>query len=137
MAVESRSTLWVDAGGNQTITRINSQGGASVIVATMLAVLNSDISQDWEGVLATASPAPTNAAYMPVTARATLLFTTTAAGVLVSLTLIAPKLAIFLADGVTVNLANADVVNLATAAVGTLCNETGDTATALIAGFLQ
>lgn len=137
MAIESRSTIWVDAGGNQTITRINSQGGASVITTAMLAVINSDVSQDWEGVLAVASPVPTNAAYMPVSVRCVMVFTTNVAAELVTLTLIAPRIGIFLADGRTVDLTNVDVVNLVTACVGTLCSDTGATATACIAGYVQ
>lgn len=138
MAVESRSTLWVDAGGGATITRINTQGGAAGLLPSILAVVNSDQQQSWEGPLAVnVAPAPVAAQYQPVSAVAILVFTTTAPGVLVELKLVAPQLGIFLSDQRTVDLTNAGIVAVATACVGVLCDVNGNTAVALVAGFLQ
>lgn len=137
MAVDTRSELWVDAAAGATITRINSQGSAATIVSDLLAISNADEQQSWEGTLAVnAAPAPVAAQYQSVTQRVTFVFTTTAAGVLVELTLPAPKAAIFLSDGRTVDLSNADVATLAADCVGKLCNVSGDTAVSLIAGYL-
>jgi len=137
MAVDSRSVVWVDAGAGSTITRINSLAGSAGIEADLLAVSNADIQQNWFGTLAVnGSPTPVAAEYQSVTQRVTLVFTTTAAGVLVTLTLVAPQIGIFLADGRTVDLANAAVVTLAAACVGNLCTIAGDAAVALIAGYL-
>lgn len=137
MAIESRSVVWVDGAAGSTITRINSDGGAAGIQAAMLPCMNADYLQFWESpLLVNGSPLPTVAEYQSVTQRATLLFSTTAAGILVRLVLIAPKIGIFLADGRTVDLSNADVTALATVCVGTLSTESGDLATALVAGYL-
>lgn len=137
MATESRSVVWVDGAGGSTITRINSEGGAAAVQSAMLSCQNADYLQFWESdLLVNGSPIPTVAEYQSVTQKATLLFTTTAPGVLVKLTLIAPKIGIFLSDGRTVDLSNTDVSALAIACVGVLATESGDTATALIAGYL-
>lgn len=137
MAVDTRSVVWVDAGAGSTITRINSLSGSAGIEADLLTISNADVQQNWFGTLAVnGSPSPTAAQYQSVTQRVSLVFTTTAPGVLVTLTVVAPKLSIFLSDGRTVDLTNTDVVALATACVGNLCNTSGDSATALIAGFL-
>lgn len=137
VATTTRSTVWVDAGAGATITRINSQGSAAAIVSDLLAVSNADVQQDWEGTLSVNStPTPTAALLQSVTQRVSLVFTTTAPGVLVTLILVAPKSAIFLADGRTVDLSNTDVATLAADCIGKLCTEAGDTATALIAGYL-
>jgi len=137
MAVDSRSVVWVDAGAGSTITRINSLAGSAGIEADLLAVSNADIQQNWFGTLAVnGSPTPTAAPVQSVTARVTLVFTTTAAGVLLTLSLPAPKASIFLADQRTVDLTNAAIVTLAAACVGNLCTIAGDAATALIAGYL-
>jgi hypothetical protein len=138
VATESRSVLWVDGAAGSTITRINSDGGAASIQSAMLPCQNADFLQYWESDLTiNGSPSPTVEEYQSVTQRAVLLFTTTAPGILVKLTLIAPKIGIFLSDGRTVDLSNADVSALAIACVGVLSTDSGDTATGLIAGYLQ
>lgn len=137
MTVTSTSTVWVDAAAGATITRINSQGSAAVLQSDLLALSNSDVQQFWSGTLVVnGSPTPVAAALQSVTQRVTFVFTTTAPGVLVELTLVAPKSSIFLADGRTVDLTNTDVVTLAGDCVGKLCNVSGDTAVTLIAGYL-
>jgi len=138
MAVSTRSVVWVDAGGNVTITRINTQGGAGSIQTNILGIINADRFQYWEGTLSVNGfPTPSAAQYQPVSARATLVFTTTAPGVLVELTLIAPDIGIFLADQRTIDLTNTGVVSLITACVGVLCDTAGNTAVSCIAGFLN
>lgn len=137
MAVDTRSIVWVDAGGNSVITRVNSQGGAAGIMADALAVSNADWQQDWEGGLSVnGTPSPTAAEYSPANVVAQFVFTTTSPGVLVTLRVPSPQIGIFLADGRTVDLTNAAVLTLIAACVGTLCNDAGDTATACIAGFI-
>jgi hypothetical protein len=137
MAVNSASILWVDAGAGQTITRINTQAGSSAIVGGIHAISNADWNQAWESLLQV-NPAPVvlAAEYQPVIVRASFLFTTTAPGILVKLSVPSPDIAIFLSDGTTVDLSNANVVALATLCIGNLCNEAGDIVTALIAGYL-
>lgn len=137
MTLESRSVVWVDAGGSQTITRINSDGGFAGPFVDLLAVTNADWLQEWESVLSlNPSPSATSLDYLSVKSVAIILFTTTGVG-LVSLRIPAPKLSIFLADGKTVDFANTDVVSLVNACVGILANEAGDTAVSYVAGYLQ
>lgn len=135
---DTRSVLWVDAGAGTTITRINTLLGGAAITASLLSVSNADRSQSWEGPLTVnATPTPTAAQYQSVTQRVSLLFTTTAPGIMVTLTLVAPQLSIFLADQKTVDLTNGLIVTLAAVCVGNLCDEGGNAATALVAGFLN
>jgi hypothetical protein len=137
VATESRSVLWVDGAAGSTITRINSDGGAASVQAAMLPCMNADYLQYWESDLTVnGAPAPTIAEYQSVLQRAVLLFTCTAPGILIKLTLPAPQIGIFLSDGRTVDLSNADVSALAIACVGVLSTESGETATGLIAGYL-
>lgn len=136
--VDTASVLWVDAGAGASITRINSLGSAAVITSDLLAVSNADVQQQWAGtLLVNSAPTPTAAPQQSVTARCSLVFTTTAPGVLVTLTLLAPKASIFLSDGRTVDLSNADIVTLAADCAGKLCTVAGDTAVSLIAGYLS
>src|SRR5882724_9709050 len=105
------SVMLADAHGNQTIVRINTSGGSGSILSALLACANSDAFQFWESVLATFTPAPVASDYLNVGQVAVLTFVT-ASGSQVSLRIPAPKLSIFLADGVTVDIINTSVVNL-------------------------
>jgi len=135
--VDTRSVVWVDAGAGVTITRINSTAGSAGIEADLLAISNADVQQNWFGTLAVnGAPTPAAAQYQSVTERVSFTFTTTAPGILITLTLPSPQAGIFLADQRTVDLANAGVVTLAAACVGNLCDVSGNTATALIAGTI-
>jgi hypothetical protein len=132
----SASVLWVDANGFLRITRINTTTGMAALLLTMLACTNADWLQSWESALATnPAAAPVPAVYQAASQIASLTFVC-ADGTQTVLQLLAPKLAIFLADGVTVDITNPSVVALATAAIGTLTNTAGSPATALVSGTL-
>lgn len=136
MAVWARSTVWVDANGFRSITKLTSVGGASSVVGDLQALSNADTSQYWESAVTTNVPVPVSAPYQSGGQRAALTFIcadTTNVVVIVP----APKLTIFQADGITVDLLNVDVILFATAAVAQpLCNPSGSPVTALLSGTL-
>jgi len=138
VAVDTRSVLWVDGAAGATITRINTLTGAAAIQGGIVTISNADYLQEWEGPLTVnGSPAPIVAQYQSVTQRAVLVFTTTAPGVLVQLSVPAPQIGIFLSDGRTVDLTNVDVSALAALCAGNLCDDAGNQVVSLIAGYLQ
>ena len=100
----------------------------------MLAVCNSDYNDYWEGTdNINPTPSPTVAQYQSVKQRANLSFLC-ADGSIAVLDLIAPKIGIFLADGITVDATT--IPALIAACVGTLESTSGSLATAFIAGTL-
>jgi hypothetical protein len=137
MAVETRSVVWVDSVANTSITRINSDGGAASIQSAVLPCINADYLQFWESaLLVNSSPSPSFGEYPSVGQKAILLFSTTAPGIMVKLVLVAPSESIFLADKRTIDLSNADISALSIACIGVLCTDAGNTATAVVAGYL-
>jgi len=135
MALESLSTVWVDAYGQQTITRVNSNGGAGAAAAALYALSNAGIVESWEGARTPGSPSPTAAAYQSIVDRAALLFLC-ADNTIMSTIVPAPQLGIFLADGETVDITNAAVATFATAAIASpLTNNAGSPVTTLVNGY--
>lgn len=130
----NRSIVWVDGAGGSTISLIRALTSASTIETELLAVSNSDWFNEWEGTLnINLSPAPTIASYQSVSQQATLVFQC-ADGTTARVNVIAPKLSIFLADGVTVD--PTAISSLITACVGTLLSATLSPATAFVSGIL-
>lgn len=132
---ESRSIVWVDAGSGATITRIRTNTGAGGIQTQMLAVSNADYNDYWEGTdTINGSPAPSTGQYQAVTQQATLSFLC-ADNTIATLRLIAPKISIFLSDGITVD--STTIAALIAACIGTLQSTSGSLATAYLAGSLN
>lgn len=137
MADSMRSVVWVDAGGFTSITKIRTDAGASTIFTDMLACINADWLQGWEGDLNTnGAPAPTAATYEPGIMRAALTFQCSDYSQVV-LILPAPKAAIFHADGETVDPTVGVMSTLITDCLGHLESATGAKATAFVGGTLQ
>ena len=113
---------------------VRSTAGAAGIQAQLLAVSNADFLNWWEGpVNINGAPAPTAAPNQNVNTQATLVFLCND-GTQVKLALPAPKAAIFLADGVTVNAAS--IAALIAACIGTLVSQSGGVAVSYLAGLL-
>jgi len=99
----NRSIVWIDAGGRTQITLLRTSSGGATIETDILALMNADWINEWEGTLnINASPAPSTSAYPSVLQQATLVFLC-ADGTSARLDIPAPMLSIFLADGVTVD----------------------------------
>lgn len=127
-----RSVAWIDAGGRtrQTITRTSTT--ASAIMSTLQGHSNAGVLEWFEGPDNQLFGTGVNATF-PDVADAAILTFTTAIGTLVTLTLPAPKLAIFMADGATVNpSAIADII---AAALANLVDGAGNPVTAYVAGI--
>jgi len=130
----NRSILWVDGAGGSTITLVRAITSANSIETELLAVSNADWFNEWEGPLnINLSPSPTVAAYQSVSQRAALTFLC-ADGTTARVDIVAPKLGIFLADGITVDAST--ITSLITACVGTLLSATLSPATAFLSGIL-
>lgn len=135
---ESRSVLWVDANGKQSITRIRTGTGAGGIMAALLAASNGDYALYWESAeTVNSAPAPTAAQYQPLQPAAQLLFVSADATV-ATLLLLAPKVGVCLADQETINPGNASIVAIigAATAAGGLVSASGSPATAFVGGKL-
>lgn len=134
MANVNRSIVWVDGAGGSTITLIRAVTSASAIETQLLAISNSDWFNEWEGALnINLAPSPTVAEYQSVAQRAVLTFLC-ADGTTARVDVVAPKLAIFLADGITVD--SSTIPALIAACVGTLLSATLSPATAFLSGIL-
>lgn len=130
----NRSMLWVDGAGGSTITLIRTDTGGAAIETEILAVINADIFNEWEGTLnINTSPSPVVAPYQSVAQRAQLVFLC-ADGTTAGVTLVAPKLGIFLADGITVDASM--ITSLIAACVGHLLSPTLSPAVSFLSGVL-
>lgn len=132
---DARSVVWIDSGGNSTITLIRTSSGAGTIEGDVLALSNADWFNQWEGTLfVNASPSPTFADYPSVTQNATLLFLC-ADGTNARLDIVAPKISIFMADGVTVDPST--ITGLIADCVGNLLSASLSPAVSYLSGFLN
>ena len=135
MADQTMSVVWIGAGTGLTINRIRTAAGASTILADLLAISNADKLNTWEGDLTeNTSPAPVNAQYPGLQQVANLLFLC-ADGTTAQLQLPAPKVAIMLADGVTVDAST--ITTLIGDCVGSLQGPSGSLAVSFQAGRLN
>lgn len=135
---ESRSVVWVDANGKNSITRIRTGTGATALLAAVLAASNGDYQSWWESAeTLNGAPAPVAATYQPLQPMAQLLYLCTDLSV-ATLNVPAPILGLFLADKETVDPASAAAVAITTAALaaGGLVSATASAATALLGGKL-
>jgi|SRR5215471_9270203 len=135
MADQTMSVVWVGAGTGLTINRIRTATGASTILTDLLALSNADELNTWEGPLTiNASPAPVNATYPGLQQVANLMFLC-ADGTIAQVRLPAPKLAIMLADGVTVDAST--ITTLIADCVGNLQGPDGSLAVSFLGGRLN
>jgi hypothetical protein len=134
MARVNRSILWSDAGARSTISLLLADPTAAAIQGALLAKSNADYIEYWEGPLViNGAPAPVVAQYPSVMQQAVLTFQC-ADGTIAKVSLPAPKLSIFLADGQTVDAAQ--IVAIIANCIATLVSNSGSPATSFIGGFL-
>jgi hypothetical protein len=101
----------------------------------MIAQSNADFNDYWEGdLIINGSPTVVNAQYQAITAKALLNFVC-ADGTSAQLAIPAPKIGIFLSDGVTVDAST--ISTLIADCIGNLESTTGSLATAFLGGFLN
>lgn len=129
------SVVWVDATGQRTITRVNTTTGLTFL-SYMQAAMKGNYAQSWESVVTNnATPTTNTGAYQSVADRAALLFNCVD-GTVVTLVLVSPTLACFMADGETIDPTSTPIAALVANAIGVLTNQSGSPATAFIAGYL-
>jgi hypothetical protein len=131
----ARSTVWVDAFGYRTITKLVTDGGAATVEPSLEALSNAATTQFWESPITFTTNTPVAAQYQSTSDKCVMIFLCadlTNYAVIVP----APKLSIFLADGETVDQANADVIAFVSAALACpIANPAGSVVTFLIAGY--
>lgn len=134
MAEQQRSIIWIDFGGSTTQTLVRADPNAGSIQSALLGHSIGDILNWWEGPPnINSTPAPGTSTYAPIGDHARLLFLDSASS-LVTLTLPAPNLNVFFADGVTVDpSAIADVI---AAFVANGKSATGNSIASFVAGNL-
>lgn len=134
MSVERMSIIWVDAGGRSTITAIRTSTGASGILSAILADSNGDFLNKWEGTeTVNATPTALDLQYPSIMQQAILSFLASD-GTIARVSIPAPNISIFLADGQTVD--PTAIGGIITACVGTLAAPSQALATSFIGGFL-
>lgn len=134
MANQSRSIVWIGAGTGLTINRIQTSTGAGSIQSALIGHSNADFNSWWEGDLHVNSSPVVSAAAYPQLSPPCILNFLCADGTIATLRLPAPKLAIFLADGTTVDATKiADVI---AAAVGNLLSPSQSLAVSFLGGTL-
>jgi len=133
----SRSTIWLDANGYQTIQLLRSVSGATSLSAAIAAASNAARVYYWESPETTyVGPVPVSAPYLP--GNLVALFTYQNADLTYSsLRVPAPALAIFFADGQSVDPSNPLVAAINTAAIGALVGTSGSPAASFVSGKLQ
>lgn len=131
----NRSVIWVPAGPFSTITLIRTSTGGAAIQAAILNHSNADFLNEWEGTLnINSSPAPVNAEYPNTNQQARLVFTC-ADATQAELIIPAPKIGIFLSDGVTVDATT--ITDIISACTGNLLSGSLSPATTYRSGLLS
>lgn len=106
------STLWLDARGYSRVGLIRTvSSGVGPILTPLQAVSNASWTQCWEGPQSVQAVPPIAAPYESGLQVARLVFAS-ASGEEVAVLIYAPKIGIFLPDGVTVDIGNPQVVAL-------------------------
>lgn len=131
----NRSVIWVPAGPQSTITLIRTDTGGAALQAAILNHSNADFLNEWEGTLnINLAPAPVSAPYPNVSQQARLVYRC-ADGTNAELVIPAPKLGIFLADGVTVDVTT--IPDIQAAAIGHLLSSSLSPANLFLSGLLS
>lgn len=131
MATARTSIIWQDAAGFTTQTLIRSTGSITTLFNALLAKSNADYSDVWAGTETIHVPSPVAAVYESVGDYALLEYST-AAGLVVTLKLPAPKSSIFLADGQTVDAGQ--ITAITNAAILTVSDASGNLVTSFLGG---
>lgn len=131
------SVIWLDYNGvtRQTIITGADLLGLGTIWVKAQACSRAQVETTWAQDLGAAVGAATTGNYQSNKMAARLLFET-ASGSILSLTIPAPDIAIFKADGVTIDPTNADIVALIAACIGELSDTSGAVATSFLGGAL-
>lgn len=127
------SAVWIDANGRTRMTILKTLAGAAPITSAMQAFQLAALQQIWESAVVLPGTPAAAGAYQSVGDAAVLLFQT-AAGNIVSLTIPAPGIGIFLPDGITVDPANANIIALVAACIGALTDGGGNAVTTFLGG---
>jgi hypothetical protein len=130
------SVIWLDFNGVSRQTIITSTTGAGAIWAAVQAASQAQVEMSWESVLGASVGTPAAGNYQSAKMAAQLTYQT-GSGAILRLTVPAPSLGIFLADGETVDPSTALVIAINTAAIGLLSDVSGNTAVTYVGGVLQ
>lgn len=131
----SSSTVWIDANGNRTITKINTTGGYTGFLGNLLSLSNAALDRYWESATSiNLVPSPVAAAFQSVVDRAAFIYQC-ADLTLVTVIIPAPKASIFMADGETIDASNGLVVAFNMGVIGSLTNATGAPAVTFQSGY--
>lgn len=125
--------MWIDANGRTRQTIIKTLTGAATIQANVANCSNSVQHNAWESFQAGGVGVPVAANMQSVADAASMMFQTGPGGIL-RLTVPAPKIGIFMPDGVTVNPADFRVVALVAACIGLLSDGAGNAAALYLGG---
>jgi len=130
------AVIWKDANGVTRQTVIRSLAGASAIWTAAQAASLAEVLQTWESPLGPTVGAAATGNYQSNKMAASLTFQT-ASGSILRLTLPAPSLSVFLADGVTIDPANALITALVATCIGSLSDGAGNVAIGYLGGVLD
>lgn len=128
--------VWSDVTGRTRLTVIKATTNPCSILNAVQALSNADVLYNWDGTIDPTIGTTTAAQYQAVQQWCSLTFQT-GSGSILRLTVPAPSLGIFLADGKTVDPANASVIALVAACIGNLSDGGGNTAAVYLGGVLQ
>jgi len=129
------STVWKDARGYSRIGLIYTPTGIGGILPALEACSNAGALVCWEGPLTVIGAAPAAALYESGLQVAGLTYIC-ADGTDVMLLIFAPILAVFMADGATIDATNALIVALNAAVIGHMTNASGSLVIAYASGRL-
>lgn len=135
MAIYSRRIGWIDANGEVRTTQLIGISSMSTVQLALLLLSNADEATESEAqIFVNSSPAPIAAIYQSVTDYAELWYSTSI-NTIIAVTVPAPRLSIFLADGQTVDPANSNVVAASGQIIGVVSDLAGNVATAFVGGL--
>lgn len=133
MADRAVAAVFVDGTGRTRLQVIKAGTNPCSILTDILALSNAGTQYNFDGLIDPAMGTPVAAQYQPAQLYANLQFST-ATGSILQLQIIAPQVAIFLADGVTVD--PAAIATLIAHCIGNLSDGAGNVATAYLGGSL-
>jgi hypothetical protein len=133
MADRAVAAVFVDGTGRTRLQVVKAATNPCTILTDLLALSNAATAYNFDGLIDPAQGTAVAAPYQAAQLYANLQFTT-ATGAILQLQIIAPQVAIFLADGVTVD--PAAVASLVADCIGNLSDGAGNVATAYLGGSL-
>lgn len=133
MADTWTSAVWIDFNGRSRQTIVKTTGGLAPVIPSLQAASLAALAQFWESPLVMSTATSTPGTYQTVGDTARLLFQTTA-GTIVRITLPAPNLSIFMADGITVDPTNPLVAAIIAAVIANCTDGSGHACVAYVGG---